>query len=206
MEKEKGLTAAGVKTIAMICMFIDHAAASVYQGLFYSKIFSGGSFFDEGVNFFDALTANINAPLYLFLRAVGRISFPIYCFFIVEGLKYTHSRWKYLLRLIIFAFISEIPFDMAIFGRIIYASYQNVYFTLALGLAMIWMIDALWEKQIQQHFRVLLAIGASLLGGFNLAKLLYSYVLEGFISGKINTNAAFTGVTVTTVIATAVVI
>ena len=206
MEKEKGLTAAGVKTIAMICMFIDHAAASVYQGLFYSKIFSGGSFFDEGVNFFDALTANINAPLYLLLRAIGRISFPIYCFFIVEGLKYTHSRWKYLLRLIIFALISEIPFDMAIFGRVIYASYQNVYFTLALGLAMIWMIDALWEKQIQQHFRVLLAIGASLLGGFNLAKLLYSYVLEGFISGKINTNAAFTGVTVTTVIATAVVI
>ncbi len=208
MEKRatKGLTATGVKTIAMICMFIDHAAASVYQGLLYSKLFSNGFPFDGSLSLMDAITTNYHGPLYLFFRAIGRVSFPIYCFFIVEGFKYTHSRGKYLLRLIIFAFISEIPFDLAIFGRFIYAKYQNVYFTLALGLAMIWMIDTLWEKQIQQHFKVLLAIGATLLGGFNLGKLLYRYALDSVFPSEMNPNAAFTGTVVTTVIVVAVLI
>ena len=32
------------------------------------------------------------------------------CFFLVEGYRYTHSRKKYALRLLIFALISQVPY------------------------------------------------------------------------------------------------
>ncbi len=208
VEKKRGLTASGIKIIAMICMFIDHAAASVYQGLLYSKIFETGFPFDVGYSLYDAITTNIHGPLYLLLRAIGRVSFPIYCFFIVEGFKYTHSRWKYFLRLLIFAVISEVPFDMAIFGKFIYALYQNVYFTLAIGLAMIWLIDTLWEKDLKQVFRVLFAIGGSVLGGFVLAIQIINAFGGLLTSAKINAdkNTVHAGVIVTTIIAVGVAI
>ncbi|ERJ82890.1 hypothetical protein HMPREF1987_01238 [Peptostreptococcaceae bacterium oral taxon 113 str. W5053] len=42
----------------------------------------------------------------------GRIAFPIFIFFIVEGFFKTSNRKKYLITLLIFGVISEIPFDM----------------------------------------------------------------------------------------------
>ena len=46
--------------------------------------------------------------IYKAFRAVGRISFPIICFMLVEGFIHTHSRKKYMINLLIFSIISEI--------------------------------------------------------------------------------------------------
>lgn len=82
-------------------------------------------------------------PQYLFLRVIGRISFPIYCFVIVVGFCKTSNVWKYLLRLVVFACISEIFFDLAFFGKIYYPNHQNVFFTLFLGLFLLILVKGL---------------------------------------------------------------
>ena len=78
---------------------------------------------------------------YYFLRAIGRIAFPLFAFLLSEGVFYTRSRRKYLCGLLIFAVLSEIPFDLLDpVGR------QNIFWTLALGLAAIILADAIFRK------------------------------------------------------------
>ncbi len=75
------------------------------------------------------------------MRAIGRIAFPIFCFLIVEGYLHTKSYSKYLTRLLIFAVISEIPFDLGLYHQLIYLEHQNVFPTLAAGLIVIYFLD-----------------------------------------------------------------
>jgi hypothetical protein len=70
------------------------------------------------------------SPKYLLLRLIGRISFPIFCFLIVEGYYRTKNLKKYILRLFAFALISEIPYDLAFKKSFIYLNKQNIFFTL----------------------------------------------------------------------------
>ncbi|HAQ39725.1 MAG TPA: conjugal transfer protein TraX, partial [Clostridiales bacterium] len=70
-----------------------------------------------------------NSFFYMIGRGIGRLSFPIFCFFLVEGFLHTSNTKKYLLRLGIFALISEIPFDLVFNHTILEIGYQNIYFT-----------------------------------------------------------------------------
>ncbi len=84
-------------------------------------------------------------PDVIWLRYVGRLAFPIYCFLIVEGFFHTRSLVKYMLRLMFFGLISEVPFDIAFYGTVMYSDYQNVFWTLLLGLMAISFMDLLRE-------------------------------------------------------------
>ena len=72
----------------------------------------------------------------LFMRAVGRLAFPVFAFLLVQGLLRTSDVRRYLLRLGIFAVVSEIPFDLAMHDTIWYPGAQNIFFTLTAIYAM----------------------------------------------------------------------
>lgn len=71
------------------------------------------------------------------LTCIGRLTFPIFAFLTVEGYFHTHSFKKYMTRLLIFAILSEIPFNLVMGSSWFYPIHQNVLWTFLLGLGLI---------------------------------------------------------------------
>ncbi|MDE6744830.1 MAG: conjugal transfer protein TraX [Lachnospiraceae bacterium] len=120
ISKSWQLNSGDLKLLAMITMLIDHFGAAFL--FFYMNIDNNRQKYYE---------------LYNIIRSIGRISFPIFIFLLVEGLYHTRNIRKYLLRLALFCMISEIPFDLAFRHQIFDWQSQNVFFTLLIGLAAI---------------------------------------------------------------------
>ena len=73
------------------------------------------------------------------LRIIGRLSFPIYCFLLAEGLARTRNLKRYGIRLAVGAALSEAPYDLLFYGRLTLA-HQSVMVTLLIGYLMyLWM-------------------------------------------------------------------
>ena len=127
--EKRGLPGSVLTWVAILTMLIDHVGGTLVLGWArYRHAWGAGI---ESLNF------------YYFLRGVGRLGFPLFCFLLAEGFFHTRNRWKYLLRLFVFALISEIPFDLAFNGAWLEFSSQNVFFTLTLGLLAIMLWDRL---------------------------------------------------------------
>ena len=80
-------------------------------------------------------------PQWEWLTCIGRLAFPIFAFMIAEGFYYTRNRWKYLLRLVTCAIISEIPFNLMMGGTVFYPMDQNVLWTFVLALLLMMGIE-----------------------------------------------------------------
>ena len=142
---KKGLSGSSLKWIAVFTMLIDHFTAVFY----FKSYFAGRQLFSNDV--------------YMILRGVGRLAFPIFAFLLVEGYFHTRDVKKYLLRLFLFGLVSEVPFDLALRLSFVDWGYQNVYFTLFLGLLAVWLWDLLTQRDVRRcgPVRLLLAIGAA---------------------------------------------
>ena len=79
-------------------------------------------------------------PGVMWLTAVGRVAFPIFAFQVAEGFQRTHDRKKYLLRMLVFALISEIPFNYLYYSSPVFPFHQNVMFTFFIALLLLSLI------------------------------------------------------------------
>ncbi|MBQ4100172.1 MAG: conjugal transfer protein TraX [Oscillospiraceae bacterium] len=82
------------------------------------------------------------------LNSIGRIAFPIFAFLVVEGYFHSKNLKKYLLRLLVFAIISEIPFNFMISGRWVYPLHQNVLVTFFISLLLIMLNEKVKTRHI----------------------------------------------------------
>lgn len=100
------------------------------------------------------------------LTCLGRLAYPIFAFLLVEGYFHTSNLRRYGLRLLLFALMSELPFNLMYNGSLFYPLHQNVMWTLLLGLGCIHLNE--WARKKDKLFlRILLGIG-TVLGGFLL--------------------------------------
>lgn len=127
--KGSGISADLLKWIAIVTMFIDHIGAAVVEKTKIMHLPYGNG-------------------LDLTLRLIGRLAFPIFCFLLIEGFYHTRSRGKYLRNLLLFALISEVPFEISFLGELVWGL-RNVYFTLAIGMIVMMCL----EKAKEQAFR-----------------------------------------------------
>lgn len=145
-----GLTGSHLKWIALITMFLDHIGAALLEnGLLpqiSSAVLAGTSFqFSAGDYEF---WYNVN----FVLRLIGRLSFPLYCFLLVEGFLHTKNVARYALRLALLAVLSEIPFDLAFYNTIFDLQLQNVFFTLFIGVLVLWGMNDLEKRYPKRTF------------------------------------------------------
>lgn len=172
--KKKGLSTSFIKTVALICMFIDHFAAAIVARLLYlpnhpimqqiAKWLGASNPSEVNSMVYEFSQQMWIVNIYQWMRNIGRISFPVYCFFIVEGFYKTRDRKKYIRRLAACALLSEVPFDLAIYGKVIYLWHNNVFFTLLIGMLAIWALDALlnmegWKKWQRNLLAVVMGFG-----------------------------------------------
>lgn len=109
-------------------------------------------------------------PDLLSLRLIGRMAFILYAFMLVEGFFHSHDLKNYVKNLLIWAIISEIPFDLAIHNVWFYPAEQNIFFSLAIGLIGVLFLDKFKKSQL----KVLLIIVASIVCSI-LLKVDYSW-------------------------------
>lgn len=123
-------------------------------------------------------------PAQDWLTCAGRLAFPIFAFMAVEGYFHTHSFKKYALRLLLFAVISEVPFDLMYGGTWFYPVHQNVIWTLLMGLLGIRLMEAVREKQktwVYLLVSVIVVVAGALLGTLCMVDYYGAGILTIFI-------------------------
>ncbi|MGM0217625.1 TraX family protein [Enterococcus sp. AZ126] len=153
MDSKSFFSGSQLKWIAIIAMLLDHTA----------KIISFQPSVTLSVPYaFEPTTNNLidlSQALFPVFIMIGRLAFPIFCFLLVEGFIHTSNTKKYLLRLSLFAFISEIPYDLAFSHRIVDLKSQNVFFTLLIGLLAIIGLQRLKNHSVKNIFFSIIIVG-----------------------------------------------
>jgi len=147
-----------LKIVAAITMLIDHIAV-----IFINRI-----------------------PLVVYeqMRIVGRVSFPIFAFLLVEGFFHTRNRINYLARILGFGigmiFCLSIMSNFGIQVPVV----VNIFITLGIGFMAIWFIEQFWgaSKVITIFFTLAIMLFADALhadyGAYGVAMIVLFYVLH----------------------------
>lgn len=130
-------------------------------------------------------------------RLIGRLAFPIFAFLISEGFTHTSSRTLYGLRLLFFALIAELPYDLCMYGSTFYRYSQNVLFELLIGFCALIFMEKAIRKSALYFSLVLVCIALSeflftAYGAFGICLIVLFYALRSFRGADI---LAFIGIT-----------
>lgn len=116
IEARRGLDGETLKLIAIFAMTIDHIAFA---------------FVPNGT------------ALAVLMHAVGRITGPVMFYLAAEGYHHTRSVPRYVLRLLVFALVSYLPFQLFCYGGELLARFHftrlNVIYTILLGVLAVWV-------------------------------------------------------------------
>ncbi|MGX7023685.1 TraX family protein [Vagococcus hydrophili] len=121
---QKNFNAYQLKLIAILAMIINH----------FGKAFN---------------LAEISNFLYFLTETIGKLTFPIMAYFLVEGFFYTKNFKKYLLRMALFWLLSIYPFYLLFHSEVSFSPIEfanNIFFTLMLGLIMLKVTDTIYNE------------------------------------------------------------
>jgi hypothetical protein len=117
-ETQLKITATELKCIAIAAMVVDHVAWKI----------------------------TLPVPTLFAMHIIGRMTMPIMCFLVAEGFWHTSNRKRYVLRLLVFGLIAQLPFNYYWSGNPFAMSLGletfNVLFDLMLGLCVLWAVKS----------------------------------------------------------------
>lgn len=129
--KKISLSKYSLQLIAIICMVLDHTAR---------------------------VWVPYDSVLGVIMHTFGKVTGPIMFFFIAEGYQHTKNIKKYLVRLGIFALISQVPFSLFINNGSFFPFTGNVLFTLMMALMTLIIYDRVEEEWLKWVMISLLAM------------------------------------------------
>ena len=174
------LSGSALKLLACILMLIDHTGVLILANWkpALRVLFTIGS---------------TEITWYRIVRDIGRSAFPIFCFLLIEGFLHTRNRRKYGQNLLLFALISEIPWNF-VFSNTWHHPTQNVFFTLFLGYLGLCALEALWEKPVLQLSCIVGLFGFSYIfhadygwHGFLLIMIMYLFRTRRILQALVST-------------------
>ena len=139
-------TANFLKTIAMALMLVDHFAVILVPS--------------------DSL-------LFVLFRLAGRIVAPIICFFIAEGYYHTSNKQRYVMRLLILAVISHIPFNTTFGHSLSVLEATSVIWALTMGLVALAALKSEKIHIVFKPFILLLCCIAAYTANWNFVAVLW---------------------------------
>lgn len=141
------MTGSALKLLAVVSMVVDHVGMFVFRN-------------NEAFQQVLCTLGSREITPYFLMRAFGRLAFPIFAFLIVEGFVHTRDRFKYGRNLLLFALISELPWNLIHAGTWNYPT-QNVFFTLFLGYMGLCCMSYWKEEPMKKVVGLLLLLAVS---------------------------------------------
>ena len=108
----------------------------------------------------------------LWLTTIGRMAFPIFAFLLVEGFYHTHDRKKYIKRILLFAVISEVPFDWMYNGFVFYPFHQNVLWNFGISLVCLQLMESIRAEE--NWIKTYLSMPVIILLGYIVATITFT--------------------------------
>lgn len=128
-----GISIDFLKTLAMLSMLLDHIGVMLIRN---------GKLYGYSPEYYQMAIETAEGRWWLRLSELciyaGRLAFPLFCFILVEGFIHTRDLKRYIVRMLIFALVSELPFDLAFYNANYDFSGQNVGFTMLIGLLVMY--------------------------------------------------------------------
>ncbi|MDO4477596.1 MAG: TraX family protein [Lachnospiraceae bacterium] len=130
----RGLNRDMIKMVAMLTMLVNHAASALLpEGTLLQEI----------------------------LRDIGYFTAPVMCCFLVEGYRYTRSLKAYGTRLLIFAVLSQLPYQLALSPG---GLWDFRGFNMMVSLLLCLLIIVINKQVADRHARLVLIILCIVLG------------------------------------------
>lgn len=134
--RRRGLTGNQLKVLGIVAILVDNMGAVVIQG---------GILHAADRTLYQGIVATQSGHVWIIAgqvcRYLGRLAFPIFAYLVAEEFVRTRNRGRYALRMMLFAVLSEVPFDLAVYGTVFYPYYQNMLFTLFFGIMVIMVME-----------------------------------------------------------------
>lgn len=143
--KTPSITADGLKLFACAVMLIQSAGIAIVE----NGIIQIDQYTQEGLS--AALAENSGLMAWAgagsVMQLIGGMALPVFAFLLVEGFRNTSNIRRYVISLLIFALISEIPYDLAICGTLMDFSTQNAMVSMAVSLLMLCCLHTVQKQK-----------------------------------------------------------
>lgn len=152
--RPSGFSATVVRTWGLIFL----AAGAISRGLLQTQLLGLGQLSGEQLlaNLSNSQDAMLIATISLVLQAMEACAVPLFALLTVEGFRHTSDFKQYLIRVLGLAVLSELPYNLAISGKLLDLGTRNPAFGVAVSLIALYFFSRYPGKEIKNLLMKLL--------------------------------------------------